>query len=252
MEQVAKFREIAGWTALGAAAVSIINGFVQMQALKSAYPMGMKPKLADQANAAASYFAPTVALLIAALCVAVCVYWRPSAMAKTLALVGLAVTGASALLHMIMRLIGLGGDQEGIQVFGYLLSMLTNLALLGALGIFFFVAWQRAQGAVAPAGYQQQGQLAPQQPAQQPMNQQPMNQQPMNQPSWQADQASGGAWNRAGDAATGASAAAWGTPGSQNQGWQPSASNQPSAMPQPSANQYPQQPGAWGQNPNQQ
>ena len=242
MEQVAKFREIAGWTALGAAVVSIINGFVQMQVLKSAYPEGMKPKLADQANAAAGYFAPNVALLIAALCVAVCVFWRPSAMAKTIALAGLAVTGAAALLHMIMRLIGLGGDQEGIAVFGNLLSLLTNLALLGALGIFFYVAWQRAQGAVAPAGYQQQGQLAPQQPGQQPMH----------QPSWQADQASGGAWNRAGDAASGASASAWGTPGSQNQGWQPSASNQPSAMPQPSANQYPQQPGAWGQNPNQQ
>lgn len=49
-------------------------------------------------------------------------------------------------------------------------------------------------------------------------------------PIWQPDQASGGAWTRAGDAASGASASAWGTPGSTTGGWQPQ--SQPSAQPQ--------------------
>jgi hypothetical protein len=43
---------------------------------------------------------------------------------------------------------------------------------------------------------------------------------PQNEPTWQPDQAAGAAWLTAGDAAAGASATRWGTPGDAG-GWQP-------------------------------
>lgn len=225
MQQFEKMREFAVWGALGAAGIQLVSGFTRMAALGEGYPEGMKPKLGAKANYAAETFSPLLALILAALALAACVHWRgPSRNSKVLALVGMAISAASAVLYLVLRLIGLGDESlEGMGVFTNLLVMLVNLALLGILAGYFYFTWKHVSEPAAG----QQGQLA---------------QQHGQQPTWGAEQAQGGAWNRAGDAASGAQAAQWGTPGSQNQGWQPSATPQPSAA-EPSQNWNSQQ---WG------
>ena len=242
MEKVEKNRELIAWILLGAAVVAMLTGFTSMEAMKEGVPDQFKPELSVLARAAAPRFAPISALTLAALAAWLCTYWRnPSNNAKIINLIGLIITGVGALLTLIYTFIGMG-DAKGMTVFTNLLALVANLAMLAALAGFFFVGYQKFQNQQFQ-GHPGQGQMMPGQadpgaPAGQ-------------QPTWQPEQASGGAWNRAGDAATGAGASNWGTPGQQSQGWQPSASPQPSAAEQPAWGQQSQASAApandWGQ-----
>ena len=247
MQQVEKNREIVAWIALGAAIVNIVVGFIAMLAVGEGLPESMKPEFGQKASAASSYFGAWPLLLVGAVATWLVVFWRrPSANAKLVGLVGLIVSGAYFALNAIFGLLALGSDHlEALGRFRNILNLVAELAVTALFVGFFYIAWKHTQGVAGGQPQQFGGPQAQPQP----------QSQPQNQPTWQPDQASGGAWNRADDAATGAAASAWGTPGSQNQGWQPSASQQPSAAPQPSANQPTaqqwQQPHGYGQQPQQ-
>lgn len=106
-------------------------------------------------------------------------------------------------------------------------DLIELLSKAGVAAVAFLVATKHSSGVATgiPGGGRAEALgSGNQQPGiQQPGNQQQAVQQ-ATQPRWQPDQASGGAWLRAGDAASGASASTWGTPGAGSQGsasWQP-------------------------------
>ena len=245
MDMLHKNRELMAWVALGAVALVMLSAFVDIAAINDSWPTDSGPELSTVARLIDHKFAPILALLVAALATWFAAYWRePTRKASLIALVGLCLAGAGALLHLVFTLIGWGGnDSNGLFVFSSLLELLANLAGLGLLAAFFYVTWKHVAPLQLPA--------APgQQPGQSQLGQHGQSQQagaPVQQPTWQPSEASGGAWNRAGDAATGAGANTWGVPGQQAQGWQPSATPQPSAA-EPQWGQQAPRP-EWGQQP---
>jgi hypothetical protein len=64
---------------------------------------------------------------------------------------------------------------------------------------------------------------------------------PANEPTWQPDQASGAAWLTARDAAKGAAASGWGTPG-ESAGWDPRPSGPAADRPARAAERNPEEP----------
>lgn len=241
MDMLHKNRELAAWAALGAVALVLLSAFVDIAYLNDTWPTESGPALSLVARSVDSKFVPLVGFLVAALATWFVAYWRePSRKAPLIALVGLCLTGAAALLYVVFTLIGWGGDDSnGLRIFSSLLSLLANLTALALIAGFFYLTWKHVSPTPAAAHPGQQHY------AQQQLGQQPYGQPgaahpapPTQQPNWQANEASGGAWHRAGDAAAGAGANSWGVPGQQAQGWQPSASTQPSAA-------EPQQ--QWGQ-----
>lgn len=243
MELLHKNRELVAWVALGSVALVLLSAFVDIAYLNDTWPGDNGPELSVVARSIVGKFAPVVGFLVAALATWFVAYWRePAKMASVISLVGLCLAGGAALLYLVFTLIGWGGDDSnGLRIFSSLLALVANLVALGIIGGFFYVTWKHVSPAPVAAPYGQPGQQFGQ-PGQQQAGQQfgqPTQQQPaQQQPTWQANEAAGGAWNRAGDAATGAGANQWGVPGQQAQGWQPSASTQPSAA-------EPQQ--QWGQ-----
>ncbi|MGJ6981396.1 hypothetical protein ACSDQ9_12835 [Aestuariimicrobium soli] len=115
-------------------------------------------------------------------------------------------------------------------------DLLELLAKAGAAVVAYLLATQTTGGRVAlpPANQTPSGQR----------NQAVQPYQQGQPPTWQPDQASGGAWLRAGDAASGASASTWGTPGASSQGsasWQPQQPQQQwNPQTQQTQNQQPQ------------
>lgn len=237
MELLHKNREVAAWVALGAVALVLLSAFVDIAYLNDTWPGDNGPELSVVARSIVGKFAPVVGFLVAVVATWFVAYWRePSPKAPLLSLIGLCLAGGSALLYLVFTLIGWGGDSSnGLRTVSSLLTLVANLVALGLIVGFFYVTWKHVSPAPVAAPYGQPGQqqyLPGAHPGAQPQ------QQPQQQPVWQPNEASGGAWNRAGDAATGAGASTWGVPGQQPQGWQPSASPQPSAA-------EPQQ--QWGQ-----
>ncbi|MGD8214321.1 hypothetical protein [Aestuariimicrobium sp. Y1814] len=246
MDLFHKNRELVAWAAIGAVALVMLGAFVEIAYLNDSWPGDTNRPLSNVARLVAGRFAPLVLLVVAALANWFVAHWRePSKNAALLSLIGLCVTGAGGLLFAVFTLIGWGGDESnGLRIFSSLLTLVANLIVVGLVAGYFFITWKQVSPAPATP-YGQPGQQfggQPGQPGLPPQQAQPGAQQ---QPTWQPHEASGGAWNRAGDAATGAGASTWGVPGQQSQGWQPSASPQPSAAePQPSASPWgqPEQP----------
>ena len=238
MDMLHRYRETAAWIALGSLALMVLSGLVDIAAL-NAWPGGGL-ELPEVARVVDSRFAPVVTMVVAALVCWFSLFWQtPSRRAHAVALTGLVLTGASALLHVVFTLIGWGSENSGgLGIVSSLMVMLANLAAMGLVAGFFWIGLKHVAPVPAPApasggwGQVSSGAANQHYPAQQYPGQQPPVPRAPQQPAWQPGEASGGAWHRAGDAATGASASSWGVPGEQAQGWQPSASHQPSA-PQP-------------------
>ncbi|MGA4508354.1 hypothetical protein ACQB6R_10350 [Propionibacteriaceae bacterium G1746] len=221
MDIVEKNRELVAWVALGSATLLLLGGLVNIIHINNTFSSG---DFGDVASLTAGSLLSPEALIAASLATWLTSWWRtPTNNAKVIALIGLIVAATSTVLYLLFALIGLGGAED----LGILVSLLRliGFAALGAVATgFFYATWKKL--APAPAGQvaqypggQQQVQPYPGQ--QYPAQQYPAQQYPPQQPTWQPDQASGGAWQRAGDAATGASASTWGVPGQQSQGWAP-------------------------------
>lgn len=156
---------------------------------------------------------PVLVVTLTAL-VASCVLDGPTPRARGLASAALVVAGVSVTVALVFALIGLNpGDAVGV------VNTLDQLVVL-AVPVLAMVALARLRQLVpaSVAGGEARSISTGAQPAMpQPPAPTPIDEQ--YQPSWLPDTAAGAAWQRAGDAAAGAPASGWGTPG-QGGGWQ--------------------------------
>lgn len=156
---------------------------------------------------------PVLVVTLTAL-VASCVLAGPTPRARELASAALVVIGVSLIVALVFALIGLTpGDAVGV------VNTLDQLVVL-AVPVLAMVALARLRQLVpaSVAGGEARSISTAAQPAMpQPPAPTPIDEQ--YQPSWLPDTAAGAAWQRAGDAAAGAPASGWGTPG-QGGGWQ--------------------------------
>jgi hypothetical protein len=151
----------------------------------------------------------TLTILVLGLIVASCVLGQRTAHARTLTVLALVGSMLSILSSVTLQVIA---PVNGSLVVVVWLDLVLDLVVpvLVVVGLTTLLAGQRAAAATAPQS-PAIAQSAPTTPAALPSSQ--------LEPVWQPDEASGAAWYTAGDAALGAPAAGWGTPG-ESGGWQ--------------------------------
>lgn len=242
LDKVKGFREIGVYLMMGLLVLSYLMGLVRL--VSDSYLT-----LAEKSAWAYSNFLAPLAVVVLVLLVLSLATQQPvSPRANVLALISAIVVTLGVALAFIFGLIAFGVDNERGMHF---LRWISNMIIPAAGAVVLFFIWAGTKPAPAyqhpqqyptqgAPGYQQPGAPAPGQ-----MPGQPGQPGPGQQPTWAPDQASGGAWQTAGQAASGASATEWGQPG-QQQGW-----GQTSAM---SATEHtgpihhdPAQQGGWGQ-----
>jgi hypothetical protein len=154
----------------------------------------------------------TLTILVLGLIVASCVLGQRTAHARTLTVLALVGSMLSILSSVTLQVIA---PVNGSLVVVVWLDLVLDLVVpvLVVVGLTTLLAGQRAAAATAPQS-PAIAQSAPTTPAALPSSQ--------LEPVWQPDEASGAAWYTAGDAALGAPAAGWGTPG-ESGGWQATA-----------------------------
>lgn len=177
------------------------------------------------AGALASWVSDPALILALAAVLLACGLGKRTPHARTLTLVGVITVGASLLVNLVFLLTGLtaGGPTRVVDTLTGLLLLvvpvLTGIVLLRLLATLPAADPAAAPYAITPGGTDPA--YGPGQPdpntSYQPIPQDPAAQ---YQPTWQTDTAAGAAWHTAGDAASGAPAAGWGTPG-QSGGWVP-------------------------------
>jgi hypothetical protein len=149
----------------------------------------------------------TLTILVLGLIVASCVLGQRTAHARTLTVLALVGSMLSILSSVTLQVIA---PVNGSLVVWLDLVLDLVVPVLVVVGLTTLLAGQRAAAATAPQS-PAIAQSAPTTPAALPSSQ--------LEPVWQPDEASGAAWYTAGDAALGAPAAGWGTPG-ESGGWQ--------------------------------
>lgn len=239
MESLSKLREPAAVVLLVVLAVRVVMALVAAVVYLQG-EFGGLPSLAGLL----SYRASDPILVVAtAAVVASCVLTRPTPRVREIATAALVVVGVSLVVALVFALVGLGsGDAAG------LVSTVDQLATL-ALPVLALVVIVRVRQLLPAAGSADPYAVAA--AAQPALPQLPAPVDEQYQPSWLPDTASGAAWHRAGDAASGAPASGWGTPG-QAGGWQvdptqvpytpqPIQGSQPTQGPQPTQGSQPTQ-----------
>jgi hypothetical protein len=207
-------------------------------------------------------------VVVLTLAIAACVLTDRTRHARVLTVLAVVAVGVSVLVAAVFAVIALAAP-DGIFVLDTL-DVLANLAVpvLGLVTLVKLLALLPAGNPVAQPYAQSYGQPStpsyPLPPGQQAGTGQPAIDQvppPQYQPTWQPDVAAGAAWHTAGDAAAGAPASGWGTPGQQG-GWHypppgPQQPTQQAPAPQQQAQQPPaspppaqQAPGGYEQPPN--
>jgi hypothetical protein len=154
----------------------------------------------------------TLTILVLGLIVASCVLGQRTAHARTLTVLALIGSMLSMLTSVTLELVAPVTGQEPLVIVWLDLLLDLVVPVLVVVGLVTLLAGQRASADTAlqsPAIVE----AAPTEPAPAAL---PSSQ---LEPVWQPDEASGAAWYTAGDAALGAPAAGWGTPG-ESGGWQ--------------------------------
>jgi len=150
----------------------------------------------------------TLTILVLGLIVASCVLRQRTAHARTLTVLALVGSMLSILSSVTLQLVAPVNGSLVIVWLDLVLDLVVPVLVV--VGLATLLAWQRAAAGTDP----QSSAIvhsAPSTPAALPSSQ--------LEPVWQPDEASGAAWYTAGDAALGAPAAGWGTPG-ESGGWQ--------------------------------
>lgn len=242
MESLRRLREPVAWAAVIVLTVRVFN------AIATAIVYAGREGAAGLPEAAVliSYRAVDPALAaVLTLILLSCVLGEPTPRVRTLTTVALVVVGVSFLVALAFTVLALTSPADTFLIDA--VDLLTNLAV-PALALVTLVKLLPVTGpGRRPVGFSP-GELAgaeltgAEQPALPPVPN------PSYQPTWQPDQAAGAAWQTAGDAAAGAPASGWGTPGQQG-GWQypPPSPQQPNPQqPQPQQSQpqlpHPNQP----------
>jgi hypothetical protein len=154
----------------------------------------------------------TLTILVLALIVASCVLGQRSAHARMLTVAALIVSVLSILTSVTLGIIAPVTGPESLVIFWLDLLLDLVVPVLVVVGLATLLGAQRAPADTAPESpaIVPAASIDPA-PAAMPSSQ--------LEPVWPPDEASGAAWHTAGDAALGAPATGWGTPG-ESGGWQ--------------------------------
>lgn len=206
MESLKKLREPAALVLVIVLAVRVLITMLTAVLYARADPTG---GLTGVASLLSSRVEDPVLVAVLAALVAVCVLADPpvphARALATSALVVVAISVVSALSALVFALMGLS-RLSALAVVNTL-DLVAGLAvpMLALVALVKLRALAAAPGAYALTG-SEQPQTAPELTARTQLDEQ-------QQPGWRPDSAAGVAWNRAGDAAAGAPASGWGTPG---------------------------------------
>jgi len=232
MESLLRLREPVAWAAIIVLAVRVLNAVATAAVYAGQDGAGGVPSAATLISYRAGDSALAAVLTLVLL---TCVLTNPTPHARTLTTIALVVVGVSFLVALAFAVVALASPSDTFVL--DTVDLLANqavpvLALITLVKLLSVTSpgRQPAQLTDGPAGGDQRAL--------------PPAPDPRYQPTWQPDQAAGAAWQTAGDAAAGAPASGWGTPGQQG-GWQypPGPGAQPPPGSQPSQPTRPQPPG---------
>ncbi len=235
MDRLLKLREPIALVALIGLAVNLLVALVSAGVYAGADVYG---SFAAAAGAMSYRATDPVLAIVLGLAVAACVLVDRTRHARTLTLAGLIVLAASLLIALVFIFAGLGRTSstsvvDTVDALIYLVApVLVGIVLAGLLR-------QQPVSLPYPTGPAAELTGAQQQPAVPYPDQAALDQQARDaqySPIWQVDSAAGAAWTTAGDAASGAPASGWGTPG-QHGGWQPTGPENPPPPPPWNPNQ---------------
>jgi hypothetical protein len=171
-------------------------------------------------------------LVVLAVLVGGCVLWSPTRHARVLTLAAAVLAGLTVAVYVVAVVGALAGSDTGgwAAVAGAVLALVVPLLVV----VYLVTLWRGQPGA---ASHPQLAGRAQSVTAATPVSDEPTpaltsGPDPETAPVWQPDQAAGAAWLTAGDAAAGAAASRWGTPGDAD-GWQPQSERPQSDRPQP-------------------
>lgn len=213
VESVKKWREPVAFVLIAALAVRLGMGLVSIVVLAFDDRPGSFPIVA--LSLAGWVTDPLTVVLLGAV-VAACILGDRTPRARTLTLLSLVVVVAGLVVSLVLGAAGLAAG----SVLNRLPPFLVLLAELAVPAVVAAVLYRllQAQPAAATSPALTGGALGrrPEQGVVEPWS----GSAAQAQPTWQPDQAAGAAWNTAGDAAAGAAASGWGTPG-ESGGWTP-------------------------------
>lgn len=145
MEMAEKNRELAAWISIGAVIALLLGALLMVTGVKDEYSGGYV------LLSGLPGFMPAMPMIVMALAVGVCVFWRePSRQASVLSMVALITAGAATVLYLIFGFISLG-KLEGGYMAGQLFSVLGNVAAAAVICGFLFVCQKKT---ARPAGAQ--------------------------------------------------------------------------------------------------
>lgn len=211
VESLQRLREPAVVVVLAVLVLRLVTVLVSFALASPGQPASLAvPAVASVADAC------TVVVLV--VLVGWCVLRAPTRHARQLTGAAVLVTGLVILAYVVVAGVWLGSARREDGEWGYLALVLLALAVpvLGLLGMVVLLQGQRRGHAAEQPREVGTGQV--QAPAELEARVDPDQ-----EPTWQPDQAAGAAWLTAGDAAAGAAASKWGTPGEPG-GWQPQGS----------------------------
>ncbi len=209
MTSLKRLREPAAFVVLGVLALQLLVELIEF----FVYGSEVYGSLSAAALAISGQMIETVTVVTLGLLVASCVVRDRTRHARLLVVLALVGTALMIAAPLALGLIGLAAPapMKALQLIDLLVALvLPTLILIGLI-----ILWRiqpaadresLEQPAVVEPGTAGSEQLAPPSPEQ--------------EPGWQPDAASGVVWHTAGDAAVGAPAAGWGTPG-ETGGWDP-------------------------------
>lgn len=218
LDVLKKYREPLAWLTL---TLVVASGVRQVVALVAALVRGYT---FPQAASVYGYVLHTLGYLVLVALVLACVAVKPpTPHAGRLSLVALWVGLVATSLDLVFGIASLfHRPGDGLMIFYGAVGALITVGFKAALTA---VAWaiHRAATRLAPGSGLEAAPPSPVVEAAGSSTSSPATSSGAvapQRPTWQPTEASGGAWHRAGDAATGAGATTWGTPGQQSQGWQ--------------------------------
>lgn len=227
IESLRRLREPAAIVVLAVLGVRLLLGLITFSYLQIV-GTDSAASLAVARFTASDTITDAFTVVVLGLLVASCVLVEPTPHARTLTWLAVVIAGAGILLALVSSITWLV-TVGGVTVVGDLFRLLIGLpiSVVALVGLLRLLRGQPkpAKAARQAVGVrvdgdnsdrQQELGSGPDKPAQEDEN----------QPTWQPDQAVGAAWHTAGEAAAGAAASGWGTPGDPG-GWRPASGGPP-------------------------
>ncbi|CAA9401377.1 MAG: hypothetical protein AVDCRST_MAG75-2169 [uncultured Propionibacteriaceae bacterium] len=237
VESLKKLREPAAFVVLAALAVRLLVGLVSVFVLASVDRVGT----ASAARSVAGWVTDPLATVVLLALTAGCVLWQRTPRARLLAQLSAIVVTAGVAASLVLALIGTTASQS-INRVPALVVFLTDLAVPTLVAVALFRLVQSQPVEQRPALRSSASDSDHRADAEHGSGELAVATSDPDEPTWQPDVAAGAVWTTAGDAASGAAASGWGTPGDAG-GWVPAPSSpdepvQVEGQPRPSADPH--------------